>query len=220
MRLVREIESKDGQNGTNYEDRCLFSAQGHYNSHIIETCECLDCGETTEAKSGMVRGTSLGPNLLGVGGRLLGDEEHIRRRVRFTGKQVRRKTTIQHWTRWSPGWSQNMKDSLKDTDYIGYDETSYHVMEKSGWAWVAASRDAISCHLAASRSRATFEEHVMVPGRLATVDVMDVTQRCWAHILRDAAAEVRAVEKASMELADCRVLLERLKYLTEPARDT
>ena len=32
--------------------------------HITETCECLDCGKTTEAKSGMVRGTSLGPNLL------------------------------------------------------------------------------------------------------------------------------------------------------------
>ena len=41
------------------------------------------------------------------------------------------------------------------------------------------------------------------------------TQRCWAHILRDAAAEARAVGKAGMKLTDCRVLLKRLKYLTK-----
>ena len=124
--------------------------------------------------------------------------------------------------RWPPGCS--MRDSLKDTDYIGYDETLYPIMGKSGWAWVAASHDTISCCLAASRSRATFEEHVMVPGRPATVDryavyrSLDVTQRCWAHILRDTTAESRAVEKAGMELTDsrnARILLERLKYLTK-----
>ena len=92
-------------------------------------------------------------------------------------------------------------------------------MGKSDWVWVAASHDTISYRLAASRSRTTFGEHVMVPDRFATVygyavyESLDVTQRCWAHILRDAAAEARAVGKTGMELTDCRVLLERLKYL-------
>ena len=45
----------------------------------------------TEVRAGMVHGTSLGSNLLGAGGRLLGEEGYIRRRDRFTGKQVRGK---------------------------------------------------------------------------------------------------------------------------------
>ena len=73
--------------------------------------------------------------------------------------------------RWPPGWSRNIRDSMKYADHIWYDETSYHIMGKSGWAWVATSHDTLSYHLAASRSRTTFEEHVMVPGRPATVDM-------------------------------------------------
>ena len=81
-------------------------------------------------------------------------------------------------------------------------------MGKICWAQVAASRDMTSHHLAAFHSRAAFEEHVMVPGRPATIDgyaiydTLDITQRCWTHILRDAEAEARAVTKASMETVD------------------
>ena len=45
-----------------------------------------------------------------------------------------------------------MRDGLESADFLGYDETSYPIMGKSGWAWVAASRDTICCHLSGSRS--------------------------------------------------------------------
>ena len=202
--------------------------------HITETCECLDCGGMTEAKTGMVRGTSLGPNLLTevadswekkgtYGG--VADSLENKYGEKFSA------ATIQHALDAAAVGlepeAQNLRDSLKDVDYMGYDETSYHIMGKSGWAWVAASHDVVCYHLAASRSRATFEEHVMVPGRPATVDgytvydKLDVVQRCRAHILRDAEAEARAVKKAGMERTDCRdarILLERLRYLYHTAK--
>lgn len=123
--------------------------------------------------------------------------------------------------------AQNMRDNLESADFLGYGETSYLVMGESGWAWVAASHDTVSYHLSGSRSRATFEEHVMVPGRPATVDgytvydTLDIMQRCWEHILRDAEAEAQAVKKTGMERTDCRdarILLERLRYLYHTAK--
>ena len=123
--------------------------------------------------------------------------------------------------------AQTMRDGLKDADGIWYDETSYPIMGESGWAWVAAARATVCYHLSGSRSRATFEEHVMVPGRPATVDgyavydTLEVMQRCWAHILRDAEAEARAAKRAGGERTDCRdarILLERLKYLYHVAK--
>ena len=81
--------------------------------------------------------------------------------------------------------------------------------------------------LAASSSRATFEECVVVPGRPATVDVytvydtLDIMQRCWAHTLRDAEDEARVVKKACMGRTDCRdarILLGRLRYLDHTAK--
>ena len=90
--------------------------------------------------------------------------------------------------------SRNMRDTLKNADHRGMTRPHTPIMGKSGWTRVAASPDTISYHLAASRFRATFEEHVMVPGKPATVDgyavygSLDVTQRCWVHTLRDAAA--------------------------------
>ena len=140
--------------------------------HIIETCKCLDCGKTTGAKSGMVRGTSLGPNLLAEYWEKKGTYEGVADSLE---NRYKIKTTIQRALDVVAAGlepeARNMRDSLKDTDYMGYDETPYPRHGKSGWAWVAASHNTISYHLAASRSRATFEEHVMVPGRLATVDV-------------------------------------------------
>ena len=59
----------------------------------------------------------------------------------------------------------------------------------------------------------------MVPGRPATVDgctvydTLDVMQRCWAHIPRDAEAEARAAKRAGVERTDCRdarILLKRV----------
>ena len=124
--------------------------------HITETCECLDCGKTTGAKSGRVRGTPPEPNLRGVDSRLL-EEGYLRGRGRFTGKQVRDKILQDDHTACIGAVAaglepeaRNMRDILKDADYIGYDEAPYPVMGKSGWARVAASHDTTSYHLAAS----------------------------------------------------------------------
>ena len=202
--------------------------------HIVETCECLDCGQTTKAKTGMIKGTSLGPNLLAEvadfwekKGTYQGVADSLEQKYgeRFSD------ATIQHALDaiaigLEPE-ARDVWDGLKDADFLGYDETTYPIMGESGWAWVAASHDAACFHLAASRSRATFEEHVMVPGRPGTVDgyvvydVLDIKQRCWAHILRDADAEARAVEKAGMEMTDCRdarILADRLRYLFHIAK--
>ena len=202
--------------------------------HIVETCECMDCGGMTEAKTGMVQGTSLGPNLLTEvsdswekKSTYEGVSESLNDKygVRFCKATIQR--ALDAVAVGLEPEAQNMRDGLKDADGMGYDETSYPIMGGSGWAWVAASRDTICYHLAASRSRATFEEHVMVPGRPATVDgyavydTLDVMQRCWAHILRDAEAEARAAKKAGAERTDCRdarVLLERLRHLYHAAK--
>lgn len=39
--------------------------------------------------------------------------------------------------------AQRMRDSMKDADYMGYGETSYLIMEMSGWPWVTTSHDVI-----------------------------------------------------------------------------
>ena len=188
----------------------------------------------TEAKTGMVRGTSLGPNLLtevSDSWEKKGTYEGVAESIGDKYGERFSKATIQHAldavaVGLEPE-AQNMRDSLEGADFLGYDETSYPIMGESGWAWVAASRDTICYHLSGSRSRATFEEHVMVPGRPATVDgyaaydKLDVRRRCWAHILRDAEAEARAAKKAGVERTDCRdarTLLERLRYLYHIAK--
>ena len=108
---------------------------------------------------------------------------------------------------------------LESAGSLGYDEISYPIMKKSGGAWVAVSHDVIFYHLAASRSRAMFEEHVMVPGRPVTVDgytvydTPDIMQRCWARILREAKAQTWATERVGVGQTDCRdarILLERV----------
>ena len=114
--------------------------------------------------------------------------------------------------------ARNMRDILKDADYIGYDEAPYPVMGKSGWARVAASHVTTSYHLAASAPGLHSRSMSWSPAGLPQSTCMDVTRRCWAHILRDAAAEAWAVEKAGMELTYCRVLLEHLKCLYRTAK--
>ena len=107
----------------------------------------------------MIRGTSLGPNLLTevADSWEKGTYESVADSLENKYREKFSKTTIQHALDAAAVGlepeAQNMRDSLKDADYIGYDETSYPIIRKSGWAWVATSHDVVCYHLAASRSR-------------------------------------------------------------------
>ncbi|MCE2509176.1 MAG: transposase [Nitrosopumilaceae archaeon] len=119
----------------------------------------------TEAKTGMVWGTSLGPNPpTGASNSWeKGTYEGIADSLNDKCVERFSKTAVQHAldavTVGLEPEAQTMRDSLKDTDYMGYDETSYPIMGRGGWAWVAASGNTIFYYLAASaprpRSRST-----------------------------------------------------------------
>ena len=58
----------------------------------------------------------------------------------------------------------------------------------------------------------------MVPSKPATVDVYGCHTAVRGPHIAGCRSRARAVEKACMELTDCRVLLERLKYLYHTAK--
>ena len=145
------------------------------------------------AKTGTMQGTSLGPNLWSEvadsweKGTYKGVAESLEDKYgeKFTEAIIQHALDAAAVGLEPEAWGR--RDSLESADFLGHDEASCTIMGKSGW--VAASRDTIRHHLSGSRSRATFGERVMIPGRPATVDgyavcdTLDIMRRCWARIM-------------------------------------
>ena len=78
MRLVQGSKPKDGQNNARNEDRCPAAAQGHYNMPHSQDVRMpgLRQNDRGQVRHGTRNITGAQP--AGLGGRLLGEEGHIR----------------------------------------------------------------------------------------------------------------------------------------------
>jgi hypothetical protein len=103
--------------------------------HIVKTCECLDYDGVTEAKTGMMQGTLLGPNLLAGAfdfwekkGTYEGVAESLKDKYGGEFFKVAPHRALDAVAVGLEPKAQNMGGDLKGIDGMGYDETSYTIM--------------------------------------------------------------------------------------------
>ena len=195
-------------------------------NHRTDTCRCLDCGGITIPETGLVRGTSLGPNLLKmvVGlWKMNGSYQGIADLFSgLFGMNGCARSTIQHARdgaadMMEPEAEGIAAEMISGSDPVGIDETPVGRPGGTGRVWLASDRNATLAKVAASRSEAVLHEHFPMFHRPLTADgyqpytkLFGTLQRCWAHILRESDRHVRAVKKrADISQTDCRDAEER-----------
>ena len=211
--------------------------QAAVTTHVTETCRCLDCNHVTVPDAGLIKGTSLGPNLvkiaLGMWKNKVSYQDIADTLSDLFGVKGCAKSTIQHALGAAADAMEPESRRIKAgmdarTTPVNIDETPYPVMGRTGQVWVATDPQSTVVVVAGSRGTAVLDAHFPYYQRpvttdgLASYNVFEVRQRCWAHLFRDSDRYVRSAKhKTGVSQTDCRdadMLHERLRQLFHEAK--
>ena len=191
-------------------------------NHRLDTCKCLDCGKiTTPSRTGLVRGTSLGPNLLKMTVGLWSMNASYEGIGEFFsglfGMDGCAKSTVQHGLGsmtplMEPDANAMFEEMKSKKGPVGIDESPITVPDRTGQIWLAADEDTTLVKVAASRAEAVlreifpfFERPLTADGYRPYRNLFKTLQRCWAHISRESESQVRiARERSGVSSTDCR----------------
>ena len=206
-------------------------------THVTETCRCLDCNHVTVPDAGLIKGTSLGPNLvkiaLGMWKNKVSYQDIADTLSDLFGVKGCAKSTIQHALGAAADVMEPESRRIKAgmdarTTPVNIDETPYPVMGRTGQVWVATDPQSTVVVVSGSRGTAVLDAHFPYYQRPVTTDglalynVFEVRQRCWAHLFRDSDRYVRSAKhKTGVSQTDCRdadMLHERLRQLFHEAK--
>ena len=216
-----------------------FIPKAEVANHREDTCRCLDCGQKTAPESGLIRGTSLGPNLLKMAvGLWNANASYQGVADLFSGLfGVDRcaKSTIQHAlgsvaNLMEPVAEAISKEMMSRKDPVGIDESPVTVPDGTGQIWLATDGDATLVKVAASREMAVLLEHFPMFRRSPAADgyppyriLFKILQRCWAHISRESERHVRIAKmRCGVSSTDCRdaqALHDRLMLVYHEAKE-
>ena len=187
--------------------------------HIVETCECSDCHGTTVPNTGLLDGTSLGSNLVKIVTGMWEDkmsyQDIANTLSSLFGVEGCAKSTIQHVLdsvadAMGPEANSIKSEMNAKTTPVNIDETPYPVLGDICQGWVATDPDSTVVEIAGGRGVAVLDAYFPYHKRpvtadgLASYNIFEVRQRCWAHILRESDRHVRAVKKrAGVSQTDC-----------------
>jgi len=101
-----------------------------------------------------------------------------------------------------------VRNEISISDVAGFDETSMPVNGTNAWVWAAVTKQCAFITMENSREADVLEKHFHDFDGIAIVDgwkaysIFDKQQRCWAHIIREAAnIALRIGDRKAEELA-------------------
>ena len=139
--------------------------QAAVTTHVTETCRCLDCNHVTVPDAGLIKGTSLGPNLvkiaLGMWKNKVSYQDIADTLSDLFGVKGCAKSTIQHALGAAADAMEPESRRIKAgmdarTTPVNIDETPYPVMGRTGQVWVATDSQSTVVVVAGSRGTAVW----------------------------------------------------------------